>query len=96
MGEDVADADVSGERDEVPSTSVAEADTLAGELKAKVQISRRRPDFTLPAMHRDLRLSSHAPLRESSGEGGVREGVLRVLQVIATLLLPRMYGCVHR
>ena len=70
MGEDVADADVSGERDEVPSTSVAEADTLAGELKAKVQISRRRPDFTLPAMHRDLRLSSHAPLRESSGEGG--------------------------
>ena len=47
-GEDVADADVSGERDEVPSTSVAEADTLAGELKAKVQISRRRPDFTLP------------------------------------------------
>lgn len=29
----------SDERDEVPSTSVAEADALAGELKAKVQIS---------------------------------------------------------
>ena len=60
----------SDERDEVPSTSVAEADALAGELKAKVQISRRRPDFTLPPLHKDLHLSSHAPLETASSEGG--------------------------
>lgn len=35
-----------------------------------MQISRRRPEFTLPPMHKGLRLSSHDALREASGEGG--------------------------
>ncbi len=34
------------------------------------QISRRRPDFTLPRMHANLRLSSNAPLVDASDEGG--------------------------
>ena len=34
------------------------------------QISRRRPDFTLPPMHEGLNLSPHTALSEASSEGG--------------------------
>ena len=45
-------------------------DALVAVLGGKVHISRRRPDFTLPPLHRDLRLSSHAPLADASSSGG--------------------------
>ena len=36
----------------------------------RLQISRRRPDFTLPPMHEGLQLSPHTALSEASSEGG--------------------------
>lgn len=56
----------------VASTSVDSSSGVES-LSAKVgglQLSRRRPDFTLPPMHENLRLSSHAPLVSASSEGG--------------------------
>jgi hypothetical protein len=42
---------------------------LVGKV-AGLQLSRRRPEFTLPPMHADLFLSSHAPLQAASCDGG--------------------------
>ena len=50
-------------------SGAAASDALSAKV-AGIQLSRRRPDFTLPPMHRDLRLSSHAPLEAASAEGG--------------------------
>ena len=51
------------------ASGAAASDALAAAVSG-IQLSRRRPDFTLPPMHRDLRLSSHAPLEAASAEGG--------------------------
>ena len=50
-------------------SGAAASDALSAKV-AGIQLSRRRPDFFLPPMHRDLRLSSHAPLEAASAEGG--------------------------
>ena len=50
-------------------SGTAASDALSAKV-AGIQLSRRRPDFTLPPMHHDLRLSSHAPLEAASAEGG--------------------------
>lgn len=50
-------------------SGAAASDALSAKV-AGIQLSRRRPDFFLPEMHRDLRLSSHAPLEAASAEGG--------------------------
>lgn len=50
----------------IPKVDEEEAVAMLG----RVQISRRRPEFTLPPMHKGLNLSPHTALSEVSSEGG--------------------------